>query len=56
MKQKKKSKSSKNLSLSSVAGECHQRGLYSLKLRRLSEKREIMDFKVRHIVSYLAKF
>ena len=50
MKQKKNPKSSKNLSLSSrhFPGECQQRRpLFSKKLK-LSEKREIMAFKVQN--------
>ena len=51
MKQKKNPKSSKNLSLSSrhFPGECQQqRPLFPKKLK-LSEKREIMAFKVQSI-------
>lgn len=50
MKQKKNPKSSKNLSLSSrhFPGECQQRPLFSKKLSWLSEKREIMAFKLQN--------
>ena len=53
MKQKKNPKSSKNLSLSSrhFPGECQQQRTLFPKKLKLSEKREIMAFKV----SYLSR-